>query len=81
MECCCYLRNVQDKIADGETACEHGICVHFEGPLIPCGAALSCKPLSTNSESRSHQFGKTILVGKFIRSVLHAGDDSWMGCS
>ena len=31
MECCCYLRNVQDFLADGKTPCENRFGESFKG--------------------------------------------------
>ena len=37
MECCCYLRNVQDLLADGKTPYERRFGEPFEGPVILFG--------------------------------------------
>ena len=37
MECDCFLRNVQDLLADGKTSYERRIGEPFEGPVIPFG--------------------------------------------
>ena len=34
MECCCYLRNVQDLLADGKTPYDRGFGEPFKGPVI-----------------------------------------------
>ena len=34
----CYLRNVQDLLADGQTPCERRFNSPCEGPIIPLGA-------------------------------------------
>ena len=44
MECCCYLRNVQDLLADGKTPCERRFGEPFEGPIIPFGAPVEYLP-------------------------------------
>ena len=36
MECYCYLRNVRDKMVDGQTAFEKRWCDKCDGPSIPC---------------------------------------------
>ena len=35
MECCCYLRNIQDLLSDGKTPFERRFGVQFNGPVIP----------------------------------------------
>ena len=35
MECCCYLRDVQDLLADGKTPYERRFGEPFKGPIIP----------------------------------------------
>ena len=37
MECCCYLRNIQDLLSDGKTPYERRFGVPFDGPVIPFG--------------------------------------------
>ena len=34
MECCTYLRNIQDLMSDGKTPCERRFGVPFHGPVI-----------------------------------------------
>ena len=50
MECCCYLRNVQDLLADGKTQTERRFGESSEGPIIPFGARVE---YLSNSERRS----------------------------
>ena len=73
MECYCYLRNVHDKMADGKTANEKRSGVNVDGPLIPFGAKLSYKPLSSKDEATLHQFVKKMLPRIFMGFVLRAG--------
>ena len=54
MECCCYLRNVQDLLADSKTPYERG-------PIIPFGAVVEYLPNSERDKARIHQFGKKVL--------------------
>ena len=69
MECCCYLRNVQDLLADGKTPCERP----FKGPVIPFGAMVDHHPSSPKDQSRIHQFGKKVPPGIFLGYELIAG--------
>ena len=63
MECYCYLRNVQDLLADGKTPYERRFGESFKGPVIPFGAEVEYLPNSEretkresiNSERKSHQ--------------------------
>ena len=66
MDCCCYLRNVQDLLADGKTPCERRCAEPFNGPVIPFGAMVEYHPISSRDQSRLHQFGKTVLQGIFL---------------
>ena len=71
LEYYCYLRNVQDLswqvgehfVRDGRTT---------EGPIIPFGAEVQCHPISTNDQSRLHQFGKKVLPGICLGYALVA---------
>ena len=40
MECYCYLRNLQDLVADGKSACERRFGESFKGTIIPFGASV-----------------------------------------
>ena len=51
VECYCYLRNVQDLLADWIT--------HH----IPFGAMVEYHPISARHQSKFHQFGKKVLPG------------------
>ena len=48
------------------------------GFLIPFGATVSYKPISSKDEARLHQFGKKMLPGIFMGNVLDAGG-GWSG--
>ena len=47
--------------------------VTFEGTLIPFGANVSYKPISSKDEATLHQFDKKMLAGIFMESALCAG--------
>ena len=78
MECCCFLRNVQDFLADGKTPYERRFGEPFKGPIIPFGAMVGCHPISARDLSRLHQFGKKVLRGIFLGCELIAGG-FWKG--
>ena len=61
MECCCFLKHVQDLLADGTTPYERRFGEPFTGPTIPCGAMVEYHPISTRDLSKLHQFGKKVL--------------------
>ena len=63
MECCCYLRNVQDLLAVGKTSYERRFGEPFKGPVIPFGAMVEYCPISARDQARLHQFGKNVLPG------------------
>ena len=73
MECCTYLRNIQDLLNDGKTPCERRFGQPFKGPIIPCGSLVECYPISAKDQSRIHQFGKKVLLGLFLGYALYAG--------
>ena len=56
MECDCYLRNVQDLLADGKTRYERRFGEPFKGPIIPFGAMVEYHPISPRDQARIHQF-------------------------
>ena len=61
MECYCYLRNVQDLLADGKTPYERRFGESFKGPIIPFGAQVGYLPNSERDKARIHQCGKNVL--------------------
>ena len=73
MECYCYLRNVQDLLADGKTRYERRFGEPFKGPVIPFGAMVEYYPISSTDKSRLHEFGKKVLPGIFLGHELIAG--------
>ena len=79
MECYCYLRNIQDLLADGKRPYERRLGTPFNGrPVIPCGAMVEYHPISAKELSRLHQFGPNVLPGIFLGYVLSAGG-IWKG--
>ena len=74
MECCCYLRNIQDKLSDGKAPHERRFGIPFDGPVIPFGAMVEYHPMSAKDLSRIHQFGPKVLPCLFLGYALHAGE-------
>ena len=75
MECCTYLRNIQDLLSDGKTPYKR----HFwetilKGPIIPFGSLVEYYPISANDQSRIHQFGKKVLPGLFLDTLCTRGN-------
>ena len=66
-ECFCFLRIVQDLLADGKTPCEKRFGEPFKGPVIPFVAMVEYHPTSAKHQSRLHQCGKKVLPGIFLR--------------
>ena len=73
VECYCYLRNVQDLLADGKTPYETRFEEPLKGPIIPFGAMVEYHPISARDQSRLHQFGKQVLLWIFLGYELIAG--------
>ena len=63
MEGSCYLRNVQDLLADGKTQYERRFGEPFKGSIITFGAMVEDHQSSPQDQSRIHQFCKKILPG------------------
>ena len=78
MECYCYLRNVQDLLADGKTPYERRFGESFKGPIIPFGALVEYLPASERDKARNHQFGEKVLSGIFLGYALISGG-IWKG--
>ena len=74
MECYCYLRNIQDLLSDGKTACERRFEEQRSGPITPCGAKVEYHPIAAKHQARLHQFGKKALPGIFVGCAPHAGE-------
>ena len=66
LECFCYLRNVQDLLADGKTPHERRFGESFKGPIIPFGAPVEYLSSSARDQARFHQFGKKVPPGIFL---------------
>ena len=78
MECYCYLRSVQDLLADGKTPYERRFGEPFKGPNIPFGAMVEYFPIPARDLARLHQLGEKVLPGIFFACALVAGE-IWKG--
>ena len=72
VECYCYLRDVQDLLADGKTPYESRFGEPFKGPVILFGAMFEYHPISAKDQSKLHHFDKKVLPGIFLGFVLFA---------
>ena len=75
MECYCYMRNVQDLLADEKILFDTRLGMPFNGPVIPFGALVECHPFSAKDLSRLHQFGARVFPGISLGYALHAGEN------
>ena len=69
-ECYCYLRNIQDLLADGKIPYERRFGEPFKGPTIPLGAIMEHHPTSECDQSRVHETWQECLTR----------DISWVCC-
>ena len=75
MECYCYLRNVQDSQADGQTPYERQFNSPFDGPIMPFRGDVkflskSAKSLRSSKSVRH----KKVLLQIFMRCALNASE-------
>ena len=78
IHCCCYLRNLHDKMAVGKTAFEKRFGRTFVGSSVPLGTLVEYIPITAKDKSSVHQFGKQTLKGIFFGYVLRVGR-GWSG--
>ena len=74
MDCYCYLRNVQDLLADGKTPCERRSGEPFKGPIIPFGAMVEYHPISTKRSIQTSPIWGTCLGYALIAERISKGD-------
>ena len=74
MECYCFLRIVQDLLAEGKTPYERRFGEPFKGPIKPFGALVEYLPNSERDKARIHQFGKKVSPGIFLGYAMIAGN-------
>ena len=72
MECCTYLRNIQDLLSDGKTPYERRFGESSKRLIIPFGSLVEYYPISAKDQSRIHQFGKKVLRELFLGYALYA---------
>ena len=65
IECYCYLRNVQDLLAEGKTPYERRFGEPLKGPIIHFGAMVEYHQISATGQTRIHQFGMEVLPESF----------------
>ena len=71
VECCCYLRNVEDSPGRWEKHLVKGdLENHLKAPVIPFGAMVEYQPTSAKDQSRLHQFGQEMFTWS-ISSDMH----------
>ena len=64
LECHCYLRNVEETSwQTGKHPCERRFGEPFDGPVIPFGAMVEYRPISSRDQPRLHQIGEKVLIG------------------
>ena len=78
MECCCYLRSIQDLLSDGKTPYERRFGMPFNGPVIPFGAMADCHPISVKDISNCICLAQKSCQVFFLGYVLYAGG-IWKG--
>ena len=49
-ECYCFLRNVQDLLADGKIPYERRFGEPFQGPVTPCASMIEYHPISAKDQ-------------------------------
>ena len=75
MECYCYLRNVQDLLADGKTPYERRFGESFEGPIIPFGALVEYLPNSERRQSDNSSIRKESITRNLSRLCFDRGEN------
>ena len=74
MACYCYLRNVEDLLADGKTPYERRFGEPFKGPIRPFGALVEYHPISPRDQARIHQFGRKYHQESFLAMSWSRGE-------
>ena len=80
MVCYCFLRNVQDLLADGKTPYERRFGEPIEGPVIPFGAMVEYHPISARDQVRLHQLAIFFGYAKIAGGILgrrYSGRRHW----
>lgn len=73
MMCFCFLKNVVDLLDGDETAYKRRFKRNFYGPVIPFGAQITYKPITSQDIARLSPFGSNNLDGIFVGYDQQAG--------
>ena len=76
--CHCYIRNVQDLVADGQPLCERPFNSPFRKTDYLVWNRSKIYPISSKDQGPVHQFGTKVCPGIFAGYALNAGR-SWTG--
>ena len=74
MECYCFLRDVQDLLADGQTPHERRFNSPFDVPIIPLGAEVKFYHFSAKDQGRVHQFRHKVPSWNIHRVRVERGE-------
>ena len=75
MECCCYLRKIQDLLSDGKTPHERRVGMPSNG-VIPFGAMVEYHPISAKGRFEPASIRHKSLARYIPRSCLVCGGDA-----
>ena len=73
LDCYCYLRNVQDLLADGKTPYERRFGELFKRPIIPFGALVEYLPISETDKSENSSGRKESITSDLSRIRFDRG--------
>ena len=76
MERYCYLRNVQDLLADGKTPFERRFGDPTKGQIISVGAMVEHHPISTRDQSRLSSIWQESFIGNLNWVCIDRGRNS-----
>ena len=82
MECCTYLRNIQDLLSDGKTPYERRFGKPFKGPVIPFGSLVEYYPNFCEGPVKNPSFWKESLTWivpwiRFVRGEEFGKETFW----
>ena len=73
VECFCYLRIIQDKLAGGKSPYESRFGTQIDCPIIPFGAEVHFRPISTKTKVVFiNHLGANVLPGRFNGYALNS---------
>ena len=73
MQAFCFMRNVVDKLDNGQTAYFNRFGVDYGGPAIPFGALVEYFPKTAKDKQRVHPMGNQRLPAIFVEYKQQAG--------